>query len=216
MSTSSSAALRPAREQEIQSFLYPEVPPAEGSTAWLGAGLGTGSPAADTVARTREAGRQEGEAQARAAFEQKLAHERQQLAVAMAQFARDRGAYYQKVEAEVVQLALAIARKILHREAQIDPMLLAGIVRVALEKMEAATGVVLRVHPHHAAEWRQYLSLCLDPGDRPEIVEDVSLELDRCVVETSMGTTELGLEVQLKEIEQGLMDLLVQRPQAGK
>jgi hypothetical protein len=28
-----------------------------------------------------------------------------------------------------------------------------------------------------------------------------------------MGTAELGLEVQLKEIEQGLMDLLAARPQ---
>ena len=46
-----------------------------------------------------------------------------------------------------MQLALSIARKILHREAQLDPLLLAGIVRVALEKIDGATEVVLRVHP---------------------------------------------------------------------
>jgi len=31
-----------------------------------------------------------------------------------------------------------------------------------------------------------------------------------------MGTAELGLEVQLKEIEQGLMDLLAARPQGNR
>ena len=46
-----------------------------------------------------------------------------------------------------MQLALAIARKILHREAQVDPLLLAGMVRVALEKIESHTKVSVRVHP---------------------------------------------------------------------
>ena len=55
----------------------------------------------------------------------------------------------------------------------------------------------------------------LDPADRPEIVEDPAQPLDRCTLETSMGTAMIGLEVQLKEIEQGLMDVLAARPGAG-
>jgi hypothetical protein len=54
-----------------------------------------------------------------------------------------------------VQLALSIARKVLHREAQVDPLLLMGIVRVALERIEGATGVTLAVHPEQVPEWRQ-------------------------------------------------------------
>ena len=116
----------------------------------------------------------------------------------------------------MVQLALSIARKILHREAQVDPMLLAGIVRVALEKIEGATGVVLQVHPQHAADWRKYLALRMEPGDLPEIVEDPALPPDQCRLRTSMGTAELGMEVQLKEVERGLMDLLAARPTEAK
>ena len=52
----------------------------------------------------------------------------------------------------------------------------------------------------------------LDPADLPEIVEDPAQPPDRCTLETSMGTAVIGLEVQLKEIEQGLMDLLAARP----
>ena len=167
-------------------------------------------------AATRESaacaeGVRQGQAAARKQFEEQLARERSSVAAALAQFTRDRAAYFEKVEAEVVQLALSIARKILHREAQVDPLLLAGIVRVALEKIEGATGVVLRVHPQDMEDWRGYLSIHLDPADLPQFVEDASQAPDTCVLETAMGTTVLGLDGQLKEIEQGLMDLLSAR-----
>ena len=141
-----------------------------------------------------------------------MARERASLAAALAHFSRDRANYFQKVESEVVQLALAIARKILHREAQVDPLLLAGIARVALEKIDGATTVVLRLHPQNASDWRGYLATQLDPAYLPEIVEDASQSPDSCTLETSMGQTSLGLDVQMKEIEQGLLDLLAARP----
>jgi flagellar assembly protein FliH len=163
-------------------------------------------------AQLREAGRQQGQAEARRNFDEQLVRERAALAAAVAEFARDRALYYQNIETEVVQLALSMARRILHREAQVDPLLLAGIVRVALEKIEGATGVRLRVHPQNAAGWRSYLAAHMDPGGLPAVEEDASLNLERCVLQTSMGSTELGMEIQLKEIENGLMDLLAARP----
>ena len=171
--------------------------------------------AASREAQARVQGREEGQAAAHKIFEEQLARERSGLTAALAQFTRDRAAYFGKVEAEVVQLALSIAHKILHREAQIDPLLLAGIVRVALEKIDGATGVRLRINPQNAADWHRYLATQLDPADLPEIVEDPAQPTDRCVLETAMGTAVIGLEVQLKEIEQGLMDLLAARPGSG-
>jgi len=169
--------------------------------------------AAEREAQARALGRQQGELECRAKFEEQLGQERLGVALALSDFARGRAAFYRKIEEEAVRLALSIARKILHREAQVDPLLLMGIVRVALEKIEGATGVVLAVHPQHALEWHRYLASQMDPGDLPEIVEDPAMTLERCELRTSMGTAELGLEVQLKEIEQGLMDLLQARPQ---
>lgn len=193
-------------------FPYDELPPSATHCEPISAPVAAQASAADE-ARARQLGREEGRAEARKNFEQKLVEERAAIAAALSQFASDRGAYYAKLEREVVQLALAIARKILHRQAQVEPLLLAGIVRVALEKIEGATAVTLRVHPHVAAEWRRYLAARIDPNDLPEIVEDAALEPERCVLETSMGTAQLGVELQLKEIEQGFMDLLAARPQ---
>src|ERR1700722_3397614 len=206
--------------REISPFPYSEMPPgarmkdAGGTRA--PAVSDVPSPAPDTAERETRArllGREEGLAESRKNFEDQLTKERSALGAALAQFARDRALYYQSVETEVVQLALSVARHILHREAQIDPLLLAGVVRVALEKIEKATGVTLRIHPNNADGWHRFFSLPLDPADMPEIVEDAAVAADRCILETSMGTAELGMEIQLKEIEKGLMDLLAARPE---
>jgi flagellar assembly protein FliH len=164
-------------------------------------------------AQARAQGRQQGEIDARAKFDELLGCERAALARALADFARERAAYYQKIEAEAVQLALSIARKVLHREAQVDPLLLMGVVRVALEKIEGATRVTLAVNPLRAEEWRRYLAAHLEAAALPQIVEDAAMAPEQCELRTSMGTARLGVEVQLKEIEQGLMDLLAARPQ---
>jgi flagellar assembly protein FliH len=130
----------------------------------------------------------------------------------LADFGRDRAQYYQQVESEVVQLALSIARKILHREAQVDTLLVAGMVRVTLEKIESATKVVVRVNPQQVSEWRGYFAHHMEASQVPDVVEDPAMQMGQCVLQTSLGTTEVGVEVQLKEIEQGLFDLLAKRP----
>ena len=205
---------------EAQPFPYDALPAATLSGTSGHVSLIASEPASDQAGKeaaaheavVREQGRQQGLVESRKAFEDRLAAERSAISQAVAHFAGERAAYFQKVEAEVVQLALAIAKKILHREAQLDPLLLAGIVRVALEKISGATGVVLRVKPDAAQAWQQFFAANLKPSDVPKIVEDPRQPAGRCTLETAMGTTEIGVDVQLKEIEQGLMDLMAARP----
>jgi len=216
MSTSSNPALEPLAEPAqpaAQPFTYVDAvalaaPPAGGR-----------SPAENPEdflhreAAARTAGLLEGEARARTGFDQRLAEVRQKLDAALRDFARERSRYFEQVEPEVVQLALAIARRILHREAQIDPLLLAGMVRVALEKIEQGAKVVVRVNPQQVSECRTYFASHLEGREIPEVEDDPAIEKDTCTLHTALGTVELGLEVQLKEIERGLLDVLAQKPQ---
>jgi len=217
----SSSKPAPARDpsQDIRPFPYLEAEGGEDpSTSGLPVHPGLGG-SADRQRRedsAREAGRQEGEARARADHEAREQRLRGIVEKAVTDFAQDRSSYYQRVEREVVQLALSIARKILHREAQVDPVLLAGIVRVTLDKIESGTKVLLKVHPQHAAEWRNFFARSMDPHEIPEVAEDMALPPDRCVLESVLGSTELGMEIQLKEIEQGFLDLLAERPERDK
>ena len=161
-----------------------------------------------------EQGRQSAQQQLRSELDAALAKQREQMGVALREFARERQDYYRRIEGEVVELALAIARKILHREAQIDPHTLAGIVRVTLEKLDTGTKVNLHVHPKEAPDWRHYFACRMEEVPAPDVHEDPAIALGECRIETSLGSTEIGLETQLKAIETGLLDLLAERPGA--
>src|SRR5690348_11030601 len=88
------------------------------------------------LAQARAEGFREGMQQARQSLESELQPERARIAQALQHFSEQQAKYYARVEVELVQLALGIASKILHREAQVDRMLVAGLVRVALDKLQ--------------------------------------------------------------------------------
>ena len=159
-----------------------------------------------------EMGFREGLAKNRADREAETQKQREAVAAALRQFAEQRAAYFLRVEAEVVSLALAIARKILRREAQIDPLLLTGMIRVALEKIAASQNVRMRVHPSQIGAWQAFFARERDLAVTPELSGDNAVEPNQCQLETELGVTELSLEGQLKEIEHGLFDLLAQKP----
>jgi flagellar assembly protein FliH len=161
-----------------------------------------------------EQGFREGVARERAEAGAASDRQRKAIADAATAFVRERESYFQRVEAEVVALALAMARKILRRESQLDPLLLTGLVHVALQKMSLTQNVRLRVHPSQIAAWQEYFARLENSSVKPELSGDASLDRDQCELETELGVTDLSFETQLKEIEQGLFDLLAQRPGA--
>jgi flagellar assembly protein FliH len=141
-----------------------------------------------------------------------LSGERAKVAEAIRDFAQKTSDYYSRAEVEMVHLSLAIAAKILHREAQVDRMLVAALVKVALEKLQHGTSASVRVRPEEVADWNRYFEGNTNGEIRVEVKPDSSVAAHNCILETELGTTELGLDVQLKEIEQGFFDLLAQRP----
>ena len=200
---------------EASPFAYAEAGLPSGAT---GSGFDVSQPAEERShhqqAEVFEQGRQSAQQELRSELDAALAKNREQISHALHEFALERQNYYRRVEGEVVELALAIARKILHREAQIDPNTLAGIVRVTLEKLDTGTKVNLHVHPADAPDWRHYFACQTEEVPAPEVHEDPAIAPGECRIETSLGSTEVGLELQLKEIETGLLDLLAERPGA--
>ncbi|MGH9617699.1 MAG: FliH/SctL family protein [Acidobacteriaceae bacterium] len=168
--------------------------------------------AAQAIAMAREQGRRE----AAQAVEQQAAAEQQRLQrqvfQALEEFRLERQNYFHHVEAEVVRLALAIATRVLHREAQMDPQLLAGAVRVALDKLGNSSNVVMRVAPREVGQWKDFFRVAGNSRVQPGVLEDPSLASGECVLATELGTIELGVRAQLEEIEQGFFDLLDRRP----
>ena len=121
---------------------------------------------AAAVESAREQGFRQGEAEARAAAERAVNEQRQAVSSALKEFAHQRADYFRRVESEVVRLALAIARKVLHREAQLDPLLLTGVVRVALDQMQAGTRVLVANLAGGGGGWRQFCAEYCGSGKR--------------------------------------------------
>lgn len=158
----------------------------------------------------RERGRQEGrqiESKAQLAA-QKAAEDRRlrQAADLIASFEQARDHYLQAVEQEVVRLALAIAARILRREAQMDPLLLTGSVRVALGQLSGSTEVRLRVPPEDIALWSDAIALLPNLALKPTVLAGEGMHLGECVIETVLGSVDLGIRSQLGEIERGFFD----------
>ncbi|HWE86712.1 MAG TPA: FliH/SctL family protein [Terracidiphilus sp.] len=165
---------------------------------------------AEESRRSFEAGRthgiEEGRVAERAAHVPAEQHRAEQLRRLLDSLAGERDRYLQSVEHETVRLALAIAARILRREAQVDPLLLMGAVRVALGQLAAATEARLHVPAADAELWKEAIELLPHAPVRPVVVADDSMRLGDCRLEASLGQVDLGLGSQLGEIERGFFD----------
>jgi flagellar assembly protein FliH len=167
-------------------------------------------------------------AEALAAFEQRSAQELAQalaqqraaldlqwserIRVTVASFEQARAAYFKNAESAVVRLALGIARRILYRESHIDPLLLRGAVRVALEHAQEGAGCVLEVAPGQEAGWERWLAAELGPRIEVRALDEAPAGHCRLLIGSSVA--DLTVDAQLSEIERGFFDLLQSRPVA--
>lgn len=143
-------------------------------------------------------------------LEEKIMLERAAIARTCERFAKERDRYFSEVEAEVVRLSLAIAARVLHRETRLDPLLLRGAVRVALERVQEDSTVTLRVPEGQVETWKGIL--VEEHRSEVTVASDRRLGEGECLLETSVGRVDLGVTAQLEEIEKGFFDLLQRRP----
>ncbi len=224
MSTSYNSSASQSQKLDIESFEYVDDSGHSASETGLLDGARTDERSSKTVdvprisdkelsrllSEARNEGIGEGERRQRERFEVEIARLKQQFAELASSFQRERSEYFSKVEVELIHLALAIAARILHREAQVDRMVVAGLVKVMLEKLQQGTQVTVHVRPEDVSNWKNYLREIANL----EVVEDAALAPGGCVLETELGMADMGMDAQLKEVETGFFDLLAQRPEA--
>ncbi len=112
-----------------------------------------------------------------------------------------------EAEQDVVALAMAVARRILHRELTVAPEALLGLVKAALEKMEAREVHSARVSREDAPMVQQYLEKMGLPR-RVEVIAEPGLERGAVILDSARGMLDASAETQLSEIERGFADLV--------
>lgn len=127
-----------------------------------------------------------------------LEAQRLRVTAAVDHFAAERTRYFAQAEAEVVRLALAVAGRILHREAEADPLSLSAAVHAALSSVQDGSGCTLRVSPGDVEAWELFLER---NGDvRLLVAADRQLAPGDLHLDTCIGSVELGAATQLTEV----------------
>ncbi len=154
-----------------------------------------------------ERGRAEAEAAARAEAHAALAPAREAFGRLVEELAALRGRLRREAEYDVVKLAVAIAARVLRRELTADPEALLGVVKAAVERLNAREVHRLRVS---AGDRERIAAHVTELGLPPavEVTGDRSLPPGSVVFETVRGHYDASVDTQLAEIERGFADRL--------
>lgn len=147
-------------------------------------------------------GREEGRLLERARASEELGDSIMRL---MQQFDDERSRHLQALEHEAVKLAIALAARVLRRELQVDPLLLTGAVRAALGQVAAGTHVKLNVPAAQFSLWQEAISLLPSLPLKPELVAVENMSPGDCLLQTELGSLDLGLRAQLRELEHSVL-----------
>lgn len=127
------------------------------------------------------------------------------MTASIAELASYRARFRRDSEPELLRLALAVARKILRRELTVDPHSLLGILKAALETINQAEVLCVRVSPEDAGQLGGKLG-SLGLPDAVEVMADRTLERGSLILDTRRGQIDASIQTQLAEIENGFAD----------
>jgi flagellar assembly protein FliH len=105
----------------------------------------------------------------------------------------------------MVALALAVARRVVGEALDAQPERWVPIVADAIRRLVDREHVTVRVRPRLAACLREHAAaLVADDGGAVRVVEDATLAVGACRVESRAGDVDCGLETQLAAVAEAL------------
>ncbi len=139
--------------------------------------------------------------------ERKMEAVMQRYSDAVCEIQRLRSSLYAQVEREVVKLAVAVAKKIVHREIQVDHDIVRTLVHVALSRVAEKSTVTLCLNPDdydYLVEHRAGLSQ--SEGQDITLLADKSVERGGCLIQTNCGDIDARIEEEFHEVEHSFFE----------
>ena len=113
-----------------------------------------------------------------------------------------------RAESEAVKLAVEVAGLIVKREVKLDPALVAGNLRAAVEALAVPGRIVVRLHPEDKALLEPRLGEILrglPHLDRLELSADPAVSRGGCAADAAGAEADATVEGQLSEIRKHLL-----------
>jgi flagellar assembly protein FliH len=149
-----------------------------------------------------EAGRNQGEQQARVDLTPVLEH----LNASIAEVIGMRHAIRTRAEKDVVELSLLIAKRVLHRELSVDVNALTALAHVVFERLTHTENYLVVVHPRFADAVAA--ALRGNQTGHVQVEPDPDCAPGTLIVRTADGLIDASVDAQLEEISRGLTDRL--------
>jgi flagellar assembly protein FliH len=152
-----------------------------------------------------ESGKLEGAKQVRAELDAVVAR----LNASIADIVAMRPELRRQAERDAVHLALLIAKRVLHRQLNVDEGALTAIARVAFDRLARSESYRITVHPQFAAAITA--ALPANQSSRIHIEPDPSCAAGTLIIHSDEGTLDASVDTQLEEIRRGLTDRIEAR-----
>ena len=129
---------------------------------------------------------------------------------AIEEIGRLKPALYQQAEREVVKLAVEVAKKIVHREVQVDQEIVQTLVKVALSHVAVKTAVTVHLHPtdyNFVLDQRAASNRGGENDREIVLLADKSIERGGCLIETECGDIDARIEEEFREVERAFFSI---------
>ena len=153
----------------------------------------------DTQEKGYSEGKQEGEAEG-----ERL---KQEAAAVLEDAKARREEIIGSIERDVVELIAKLLDKLLANTIEINPDIVAKLVRAQLGNMNATGDVTVRVSPDDYEEVqsrRDEISAAVDTSVNIEIAKDVTFKKSECILETPLGSVDISLESSYRMLKENL------------
>jgi flagellar assembly protein FliH len=126
------------------------------------------------------------------------------LVATIEEIAAVRAGMMRKTERELVKLAVAMAERIVRREVDADAELLAGMARVAIDRLGQDVAATIHLNPEDYEAMMTARKGAAFEG-AVEVVADPLVGRGGCLVKSAFGTVDAGIDTQIREMSHALL-----------
>lgn len=112
------------------------------------------------------------------------------------------GQFTREFERQIVELTLAVAQKVIEREVASDPSLVVDVVRAAINEIQDATSIHVRLHPEDHALLEDHWNILGRNalGEPIILLADDRVQRGGCLIETKLGHIDGQLSTRLAQV----------------
>ncbi len=166
-------------------------------------------------AKAVEQGKAQGYAEGRQKADEELARTKQEFRSKAVALEEEYERLLEGAEIEMIDALTGIYEHLFQVELSSYRGLLLNLLTAALRKIEGGRDFLVHVssedYPYVSMEKKQLVAALASPGATLELIEDITLKKNECMIETDSGIFDCGLGAQLEELGRKLRLLSYER-----